>query len=205
MKKQICLSAFMLLFIFHQNLFADSPLTSTAISEAYKNEKIVQQAAAAEGVLNTKLMKYLSKRRKPIALKIALINELGWKLGGKNNAALFWAYLQKKYKYKDMEDFLKRADGNTLICMAYLKALDDYQEVSEAIKIAQKAKSKNKDSYTINIICALIEAQKAQDSDWCKCYTLTNEVRKNKALTRDMNEEAIKIIFEYMDLYKEYC
>ena len=70
---------------------------------------------------------------------------------------------------------------------------------------AQKAKLKKKNSYTINIICALIEAQKAMGSDWCEVYNLTNNVRINDALQIDMKEDAIKIIFEYMDLYKDYC
>ena len=42
-------------------------------------------------------------------------------------------------------------------------------------------------------------------SDWCEVYNLTNNVRINDALQIDMKEDAIKIIFEYMDLYKDYC
>ena len=86
--------------------------------------------------------------------------------------------------------------------MAYLKALDDYFDVDEAIVYAKKATGKNKNSYTTNIICALIEAQKAMGSDWSEVYNLTNNVRLNRSLNRDMKEEAVKIIFEYMDLYK---
>jgi hypothetical protein len=89
--------------------------------------------------------------------------------------------------------------------MAYLKALDNYFEVDEAIKIARKAKVKLPKSYTVNIISALIEAQKALDSDWCKVYTLTDDVRQDKSLTKDMRDEASKEIFSYMDEYKEEC
>ncbi len=86
--------------------------------------------------------------------------------------------------------------------MAYLQALDNYFDVSQAIIFAEQALTKNPKSYTFNIICALIKAQLAFDSDWCKVYSLTNEVRLYESLFKDMDEEAIKIIFEYMDLYK---
>lgn len=205
MKTNFIFAVFISLFTFSQTLFADSPLTSTAISKAYQSEKIIQKAAEAGGLLTPKLMRYLTKKRKPIVLKIALINELGWDIDGRDNASTFFAYLQKKYNYEDMEDFRQKADGDLLICMAYLKALDNYLEVSEAISLAQAAKAKKKNSYSVQIICALIEAQKAQDSDWCKVYKLTDKVRMNQSLDKDMGTEAINIIFDYMDLYKEYC
>ena len=43
------------------------------------------------------------------------------------------------------------------------------------------------------------------DDNWCEVYTLTNDVRTNENLIKDMREEAVAIIFEYMDLYKDYC
>jgi hypothetical protein len=184
-----------------QNIFADSPLTSTAFSKAYKDSKIVQLASQAEGKLNKELMDYLIDKKNPIELKVALINELSWDFNGKNNSELFSEYL-KKNKVKN----INKASADILICYAYLKAFDNYFEVDEAITYAQKAKAKNKKkSYTINIICALIEAQKAMDSNWCKVYTLTNDVRIDETLTKDMKEEAVNIIFEYMDIYKDYC
>jgi len=183
-----------------QNLFADSPLTSTDISKAYKDSKIVQLASRSDGKLNDELLNYLFDSKNPIELKIALINELGWDFDGKNNATVFYEYLRKN-NLKDINE----ANADILICFAYLKALDNYFDVEEAIIYAKKAKSKNEKSYTINIICALIEAQKAMDSDWCEVYNLTNNVRINELLIKDMKEEALNIIFEYMDLYQDDC
>ena len=183
-----------------QNLFADSPLTSTDISKAYKDSKIVQLASRSDGKLNDELLNYLFDSKNPIELKIALINELGWDFDGKNNATVFYEYLRKN-NLKDINE----ANADILICFAYLKALDNYFDVEEAIIYAKKAKSKNEKSYTINIICALIEAQKAMDSDWCEVYNLTNNVRINELLIKDMKEEAVNIIFEYMDLYQDDC
>jgi hypothetical protein len=183
-----------------QNLFADSPLTSTDISNAYKDSKIVQLAATTDGVLNDELMNYLFDSKNPIELKIALINKLGWNFDGKSNSKVFYEYL-KKNNLKDINE----ASADILICYAYLKALDNYFDVEEAIIFAQKAKLKNNKSYTINIICAVIEAQKAMDTDWCEVYKLTNNVRLNGTLIKDMKEEAVNSIFEYTDGYREYC
>lgn len=184
-----------------QNLFADSPLTSTNISKAYKYSAIVRFASKAEGKLTVKLMNYLIKSRNPIEVKIAVINALGWDFNGKTNSTVFYEYLKEKNGLKDINE----ANSDILICFAYLKALDNYFNVNDAIIYAQKAKSKNEKSYTINIICALIEAQKVLHSDWCEVYNLTNSVRMNDTLNRDMKEAAMNIIFGYMDLYKDNC
>lgn len=190
--------------LFSQNLFADSPLTSTPISEAYAGLEIVQLASTAEGRLTVELMSYLNESIHPIELKIAVINQLGWG-NGFNNSSDFYEYLEDKYSFKDANDFLDQASADLLICMAYLQAMENYFDVDEPIIYANKAKSKRNESYTINIICALIEAQKAFDSDWCEVYNLTNNVRINQSLNVDMQQDAINIIFEYMDLYREYC
>ena len=116
-----------------QNIFADSPLTSTAFSKAYKDSKIVQLASQAEGKLNKELMDYLIDKKNPIELKVALINELSWDFNGKNNSELLSEYLKKNKN-------INKASADILICYAYLKALDNYFEVDEAITYAQKLK-----------------------------------------------------------------
>lgn len=188
--------------LFSQTLFADSPLTSTNFSEAYADSKIVELASTTDGILTIELMDYLNQSMHPIELKMAVINEIGWSFNGHNNADLFIEYLQEKYGFKDKDEFLQQASADLLISMAYLKAMDNYFNVVEAVVYAKEAKSKNKQSYTINIICALIEAQNAFDTDWSEVYNKTNEVRNNRSLNRDMKEDAVKIIFDYMDLYK---
>ncbi|TLP81337.1 hypothetical protein [Maribacter sp. ACAM166] len=191
--------------LFSQNLFADSPLTSTDISKAYEDLEIVQLASKADGKLTIELMYYLNESKNPIEFKIAVIHRLGWNIDGKSNATVFFQYLKEKNNVKDIDKFLNQASGDLLICIAYLKALDNYFDLEEAIIYAKKAKLKNTKSFTISIISALIEAQKAMDSDWCKVYNLTNNVRINDSLNRDMKIQASKIIFEYMDLYKDDC
>lgn len=195
--------ALILGFFLNLNLLADSPLTSTNFSKAYKDAEIVQYAAISHGGVSELLMDYLIDEKYPLDLKIAAINELGWSLYGKNNAGLFYAYMRHKNVLQDIND----ASAEILICYAYFMALDDYFDVEEAIGYANKAKAKNEKSYTIQIITALIEAQKELQNkeNWCEVYNLTNNVRNNKALIKDMNDDAIAIIFKYMDGYEYYC
>ena len=198
--------ALILGFLVNQKLFADSPLTSTPFGDAYKDFQIIQIASESKGKLTVELMNYLSDNSNPIDVRIALINKVansGWEIAFEetNNAKIFLEYLEETE-----DDFLLfNASSEILICFAYIKALDNYFEVSEAAMWADMARTGNEESYTIQMIAALIFAQQAMDSDWCEVYKLTNRVRENKGLKIDMKEEAITIIFDYMDLYKDEC
>ncbi|HHT9109296.1 MAG TPA: hypothetical protein ACFYD9_11670 [Candidatus Wunengus sp. YC64] len=71
--------------------------------------------------------------------------------------------------------------------------------------ILEEAHKVMKDSFTVSIILAIAKAQRAFDSDWCAIWKLTEEVLQNKELTQDLRPEAVKMIVDYMILYKEYC
>lgn len=187
-------------------VLADSPLTSTNFHEAYKGQEIVRLASKSEGKLTDELMNYLIDDEKPLEVKIALINQLGWDFENKNNSTIFFDFLKINFGFRSTNDFIERANCQLLICMAYLKAMDNYFDVKEAYIFATNAKLKCKESYTVNIICALIGAQMSLDeNDWCGVYILTNNVRINRGLNKDMKQESIDIIFNYMDDYKSYC
>jgi hypothetical protein len=187
---------------------ADSPLTSTSFSEAYKNEKIVILAMGTNGILTNELMDYLITADNPVSIKMAVINRLGWEGDKRQNSLMLLNYLRKKKGYKDKSDFEKSGADFELLSMAYLRAMENYFEVDDAIVLAEKALLKNKtSSYTFRIITAMIKAQKQVGAlnGWCEVYYLTNRVREDKTANIDLNEEAISIIFEYMDGYKEFC
>ncbi len=185
--------------------FADSPLTSTDFSNAYTDEPIVITASNTNGVLTEELMNYLTDKKNPVALKMAVINKLGWDFNGKNNSQIFMNYLMKKYRFDNAEKFPKKAKGDDLLAMAYLKALDDYFKVDAAVELAEKALKKNKKSRTYNLITGLIKAQKAFDGNWCEVFQITDRVRKNEKLKNDIKPEAVKIIYDYMDIYGDEC
>jgi len=184
--------------------YADSPLTSTNFSRAYLNEPIIVKASKSKGKLSKELMIYLTDESKPIDVKMALINRLGWGNIGKNDT-LFLNYLIRNKKYKNNMDFFENGKGAELLCFSYMNAMDNYYDVTDAIRYSGYALSKNPKSYTYQIISALIYAQKVIYSERCQVFKLTDEVRKNNSLIRDMKTEAISIIFEYMDLYKHNC
>lgn len=197
---------YLLLAIFSKNTaLADSPITSTDFSNAYSEESIVQYAGSVNGVLDKKLMKYLANGKNPVSLKLAVINKLSWNTDGKNNAALYFEFLQKKKKLADESEFLNKGSAEDLICYAYLMAMDNYFDVTNAAMFADKAVKLNGKSYAIQIVHALITAQVHFDGDWCMIYRVCDKVRKNQTLEQDFSQKANAIIFEYIELYKEYC
>ncbi len=195
---------FISLMAFCQNVWADSPLTSTDFSKAYKDHNVVQQAMNAKGILNNDLCAFLCDENQTIDVKVSIINALSWKFEGKSNAQFFFNYLKKKKKYSSTEKFLKRGSDAELICYAYLKALDNYFDVKEAQKFSSKA-AKNSNSFTVHLIHSLISAQLEMEGNWCKIYRYPRNVMENKTLKPDFSKEAMDIILEYTDLYKEYC
>lgn len=191
--------------LFNSLVFADSPITSTPFATAYSEEKIIVAATKAKGIITQDLMEYLSKSGNPIELKMAVINQLGWQNKIKDNGNVFYRFLVLKNRTKSEDELAQKANGDELLALAYLKAMDDYQEVSSAIKFAELALEKNPNSLTYNLIGGLIKAQKAMDGDWCQVFNITDSVRQKSALTVDMKEEATQIIYKYMDGYKEFC
>ena len=85
---------FLLLII--QPVFADSPLTSTEFYKAYSNQTIVILAAKSEGKLTNEVLAYLLLEENPVAIKLAVINALGWELNKKKNHQKFINDLIKK-------------------------------------------------------------------------------------------------------------
>ena len=202
-KKIFCLLAVVLTM--NLAAFADSPLTSTDFSKAYNSENIIAVAAAANGELTDELMEFLANKKNKIDLKMAVINKLGWKITGKDNSQKFLEFILKKRKYANQEVFFKKGKAEDLLSMAYLKALDNYFEVKEASEIAETALRKKSKSRTFNLIAGLIKAQQVMDNDWCEVFQITDRIRQNSKLKTDLKPDAITIIYDYMDIYKDNC
>lgn len=201
---RFCLLLFVLTFC-NLAVSADSPITSTPFASAFSEEKIIISATKAKGIITQDLMEYLSKPDNPIELKMAVINQLGWQNKIKDNNQVFYRFLVLKHRTKSEEELKQKISGDELLSLAYLKAMDDYQEVSPAIKYAEIALAKNPNSFTYNLIVGLIRSQKALDSDWCDVYKIINKIKENTELKIDFKDEAAKIIYDYIDGYKEFC
>jgi hypothetical protein len=191
------------LFMVAGSLFADSPITSTSFYSAYAEYDIVNKAHEV-GVINESIANYLLCDTVAIDVKAAIINALSWNFDGKQNASLLMPYIQKKYKVSGDINF-KKLSADDVFCLGYLTIMDNYFQPDKALKLLTIARDKKPKSYTINIILALVEAQKAMDTDFCRVFKICEEVRTNYSLTQDMKMDALNIIFGYIADYKEYC
>jgi len=193
-----------LFVLFSGFLYADSPITSTDFYTAYKDIEMVNKAAKLD-VITPEIAEFLSSPKNPVDVKAAVINALSWDINGKNNAVLYLAYLEKKYN-NDIDTLtLEPLTADEVFCLGYLLAMDDYFFVGEALDLLLIAWELNDTSFTVSIILALVEAQEAMDYDWCEVWMLTEDVLLDESLKKDMRDEAITIIVDYMSLYKDEC
>lgn len=204
--KKILVAVFVLklLFVFPEISHADSPITATKFYEAYLDVKMVQRAHL-EGVMGLEIAEFLSSPENPIDAKAAVINALSWRFEGKNNAELYMYYLGLLYHVSILEldtDFLS---ADETFCLGYLMVMDNYFHPEHAIPLLEEAHKVMKDSFTVSIVLALAKAQIVLTEDWCEVWKLTERVLENRALKQDLRPEAVKIIVDYMILYKDYC
>jgi len=153
-------------FLLSANTKADSPLTSTDFYKAYETRSIIKSTLPM-GLINEEMMQFLINPLEAIDVKLALINKLGWDTSGKYNAQLFLKFIQKNKGYKTANEFIENSNGYDLICYAYLKAMDDYFDVKQALIIATKATEKEPKSFSVNFITQLIQAQDIFLEDGC--------------------------------------
>ncbi len=146
-------------FFLAQNSFADSPLTSTSFYKGYKDIAIIKEAAKSDGIITEKQLQFLINSKNPIAIKLALINSLGWDTKGKSNAPEYLDYLFEKQPQLNYKNFINKASAEELICYAYLKAMDDYFNVKSASVFARQAIRKAPTTYSIHLIGTLIQVQ----------------------------------------------
>ena len=110
--------------------------------------------------------------------------------------------INQGYTYKS---FYNKGTAQELILYGYLKAMDNYFDVKEALAFSNRAAKLNPNSYAIAIINQLIKVQTLSQNKWCEVYRLMNKIRDNKKMTNDFRKEASDIIFKYTDIYKTDC
>ena len=190
-------------------LQADSPLTSTNFFTVYEEYDVVNEALAAKGKLTNSLMIYLSDKAYPIDVKMAVVNALGWNFNGQKNYDKYINFVEMRLGLQRTDEaFMRKIDGDELLCLAYLKAMDNYFEVEEAKAISEAAVDhsiRTRNSYTFRLIDALIGAQMNMQGNWCDMYLGVKKVQDDESLNYDFPWEAEKVVFDYMDLYKNDC
>jgi hypothetical protein len=200
-----------LILVISQYTFADSPLTSTEFYKAYMDVPLVQKALNSKGKITDEIIKYIYADTNPLEIKLAIINAVGWKFKGLKNSRKLFEYIMKKKKYK--VDFLGKqtafyvnATSDELICYSYMKALDNYFDVSYALDVAGKALKKSPKSFAVNMIYNLIKAQGLSlHAEYCYAANIFGTLKNNPNLIMDMKKESMSFIFEYMDYVDRDC
>ncbi|GAA0076793.1 hypothetical protein UT300005_11710 [Clostridium sp. CTA-5] len=181
--------------------FADSPVTSTDFYKAYIDVDMVK-TAKEKGVIDQEIANYLYSSKNPIDVKAAVINALGWKYEGKNNAE---NYVKLMYSSDIDKLDIGSLSGDEIFCISYMMALDDYFHVDKALLLMEKAYEKNNTNFTIALIESILKGQaNIENSNWGMIWVNTENVLNDKTLVKDMKQEAIDSIVKYMKLYKEY-
>lgn len=187
--------------------WADSPLTSTNFSYAYSEHPMVAMAAEYDPLgdpIPEKLLKFLTNKKSPVDIRLAVVNELKWSSEGNNGFGQFTEALIRRYKAKDQFEMAGKLDAKTLAVYAYAMAMNNRYDLYESNRLAHEAVDKDKEhSFSVAMACALIEAQVHFDGSWSKIYPTVAEVVNDTTLKRDMRQSAIDIIMEYIVLYKD--
>lgn len=188
------------------SLQADSPITSTDFYQVYEDIPMVVKAEQSDGILTKEMAIFLSSDINPIDHKAAVINALSWDIDGKNNASFYLEFLAQKYYGSKIDSAtLEPLNGDELLCLGYLRAMDDYFDVLDVLDILYLAWEANDTSFTVSMIFAIVEAQEAMDYDWCEVWLLVEDVLLDEILVMDMRKEAVTIIVDYMRLYEDEC
>lgn len=187
--------------IAHQSL-ADSPATSTPFYKAYEEIPIVQEAHET-GNLTIAYANYINQPNTPIDVKAAMINAIGWKFEGKDNADRFRAYLGLKYNILPPNLTLSMLKDDEVFCLGYFTLLDDYFHPEKAIPILEEAAKRLPQSYTVAMVLNLAEGQEAMETSFSRVWDLTEEVLTDDGLKKDMRIEANEIILDYLKLYQD--
>ena len=185
--------------------WADSPLNSTDFYEAYSDHPMVVMAGehGLGDVIPTELMKFLSDKKAPVDVRLAVVKRLTW-FSETNDFRQFENYLIKRYKAKDKWKLQKKLDASTLAVYAYAMAVSNRYDLEEACDLAHQAVEKDKEhSFSVSMACALIDAQVHFYDSWSKIYPTVAAVVNDGTLKRDMRQSAVDIIMEYIGLYEK--
>jgi len=186
-------------------LFAASPLIKASFYEAYQSNEIVQYVEE-RGMFDGRVAAFLMDENVALGEKAAVINALPWNENNKESVNTFKMFLGRNYGvgYESLK--LNDLSGDELLCLGYMMLLDENIEISEAQGVLELSIEKNTKSYVTNLIYALSSAQVHIDaSQDCDAWTLCNSIRTDAAFTKDINDQAIGLIFQEVDVYKSAC
>lgn len=208
MIKRICLIGLLIVGSLSVSL-ADSPLTSTEFWRIYKvsggdENYFPPYKVYDESEWGEEVMSILCSSDVSIEQRLCLVNYCGWNFEGQSHYADLVRYSCDKEGVANEKQLFRNMSGEMLIVFAYVKAMDDYFNVSEAKSIAEEAVKRSPNSRAVAMIAALIKAQYAMDSNWGEVYRVCHAVETDTSLDNDFCDAAVWAIMEYINLYAEY-
>lgn len=188
---------------------ADSPLTSTSFHTHYHHNKAVKKAAQTH-YLSEELLEELLKVAVPIQDKMALVNGLGWSFDQDlGNSTI---YLDRLCELKGIaaSDYRKHFDKFTsheLTLLGYMMALENYLNDQMLISIAtilEVAVAKDRQCYCADLALTLTKAQILMDdtNHWERVWQVYEKHKMNPDLKNKLKPQAIRVIEEYLALYR---
>ena len=198
-------------------VYADSPLTSIDLTEGNEKDKMVQYAKASGGDFDDKLLDFLLDDNNALNRRLVVINAIGWEGGVSESRTYDFLVALSDQLSMDLDmltandpaDLQDIISGETFLCLAYVAALENYLEspavLFDLVEVAYNDPQVQK-SFTAMTVIGLMRAQHFMDYDWCMVYEQTDVLRQNKSKFKmDLSKEAYNNVFEYMDLYADYC
>jgi hypothetical protein len=197
--------------VFASTAHGDSPLTSTDFYRAYMDVPEVAEAVGAR--MDEDIYNILQSDDYDLDVKVAIINAMGWTFGGQDNASVYMDFYMADHDKAVVDE--QYMSGEDLLLLSYMVSMDDYFTMSpvepgaegvlgmSGVELALAASERVPDDFTVRMISALVIAQEAMDYDWGYVFEACDFVMK-EALVRNMREEAIDIIMDYIGLYYGY-
>ena len=186
-------------------VWADSPLTSTRFWPIYNFscDKLtfpMYQQFEKYG-WSPEVMDDLTSQEISVEKRLCLVNLVSWNFGGQNHYEGLVTYYMARNNLTDREAAFREMDGKMLAVFAYVKAMDNYFDVTEARQLSSEAVLRAPDSRAVAMIDALIAAQMAMDSDWLEVYHVCQRVVEKTYADNDFCDAAVYAIMEYINLY----
>ncbi len=192
-----------------QRLLFDSHtiLTSTSLAIGYDDltSKYVADGLPVKSIEN--IFQFLENKDNAIGERLAVICAWGWSpyFTSQHRADEFFTYLCKKKRYKSLEIFAEKAPWDQVLCMAYLMALDNIDNMIMPIKLADQAVLRNPKSYAARFVDAMLSAHNSLKTDWGGVYTIMDGVRNLTNVDEDITKAVRDNVFAYSDSYKPYA
>jgi hypothetical protein len=199
---------------------ADSPLTSTYFAKNYVHVTAVKNVVDQQlRIPGKEQFDFLDNVAVPLDEKTALINAMGW--GDSVRFDVYKTHISKKYgitlslldsifTFRGPQPVVfpgtEKISAEDLCCMAYFRAMTDYQHPLTSYYCAYIAVDKKPGSMAASYVYGLILAQVYLNLDWCRLYESMQAIKNFDGFNTDsLNQDAIRSIFEYMDSYKTSC